>query len=153
MTPDRHLLVVDDDEDIRELVSTLLRAQGYRVDTARDGVEALAFIRHLSEDNLPSTIMVDLMMPRMDGEGLIRVLRADPRLAGIPIVIMSGHQDAAGRASDVHAAACLVKPIELDDLFRVIDCVSEPETSTAVPTVCQGEESATEDWVGRGRAR
>lgn len=127
MTADRHILVVDDDEDIRDLLATLLQSHGYHVDTARDGVEALAFIERLSEHNLPSTIVVDLMMPRMDGEALIRTLRTNPRLADVRIVIMSGHQDARGRASRVRAAACLVKPIELEDLFRVIDGVSGPD--------------------------
>jgi CheY-like chemotaxis protein len=110
------LMVVDDDEDIREMAKLLLEGEGHRVTTASDGLDAL---RQLEAGECPSLILLDLMMPRMDGEQFVHTLRASPR-ASIPIVIMSGHSAASAMARDLEASACLTKPIELDDLLETV---------------------------------
>jgi len=110
------LMVVDDDEDIREMTKLLLEGEGLRVTTAADGVDAW---RLLEAGESPSLILLDLMMPRMDGEQFLHTLRTSPR-ASIPVVVMSGHSAAAAVARKLEADACLTKPIELEDLLATV---------------------------------
>ena len=65
-------------------------------------------------------ILLDLMMPNMDGETFLRALRTRPDLGGAPVVIISGHGGAREKASALEAVACLVKPFELDELLGLI---------------------------------
>src|SRR2546421_8702019 len=108
------ILVVDDDPDIRELMKTLLELDGYHVELAEDGIDAL---KQLGAGVRPALILLDLMMPRMDGEQFLKEMRAT-RSANIPVVIMSG---TAGKASGKIGVACyLMKPFELDDLVNAV---------------------------------
>jgi CheY-like chemotaxis protein len=120
------LMIVDDDEDIREIAKLLLEGEGLRVTTATDGLDAW---RQLEAGETPSLILLDLMMPRMDGEQFLQTLRASPR-PGIPVVIMSGHSAAAEVARALEASACLTKPLELEDLletvWRLVDWPERP---------------------------
>ena len=109
-------MVVDDDEDIREMAKLLLESEGHRVTTAADGLDAW---RQLEAGESPSLILLDLMMPRMDGEQFLHTLRASAR-ASIPVVIMSGHSAASAVARELEANACLTKPIELEDLLEMV---------------------------------
>ncbi len=111
-----YVMVVDDDEDIREIVKLSLEAGGYRVTTAVDGLEAW---QHLSASALPSLILLDLMMPRMDGEEFIKTLRASPQ-AHIPVVIMSGHSASKQKVEALRANGCLTKPVDLDELLGTV---------------------------------
>lgn len=110
------LLIVDDDEDIREVAKLLLEIEGYRVATAADGAEALT---QINTSERPALILLDLMMPRMDGEQFIRALRASP-MANIPVVIMSGQNAADDKAKELSAADCLTKPTDLEHLLRTV---------------------------------
>jgi CheY-like chemotaxis protein len=110
------LMVVDDDEDIREVVKLLLESEGHRVITATDGLDAW---RQLEAGARPSLILLDLMMPRMDGEQFLLTLRASSR-ASIPVIILSGHSAASVLARDLEANACLTKPIELEELLELV---------------------------------
>ena len=117
MTQDHQLLmVVDDDEDIREVAKLLLEIEGYRVATASDGADAW---KQVNESERPSLILLDLMMPRMDGEQFIKALRASP-LANIPVVIMSGQNAADDKAKELAADDCLTKPTDLEQLLRTV---------------------------------
>jgi CheY-like chemotaxis protein len=107
------ILVVDDDEDVRRMLCLLLSAEGYPAAGAADGLEALHCMRR---DGPPALVFVDLMMPRMDGEDLIRTMTQDPALARIPIAIMSGQPVTPA----VQASARLVKPVELDDVLALV---------------------------------
>jgi chemosensory pili system protein ChpA (sensor histidine kinase/response regulator) len=111
------VLVVDDDEDIRDVLSVLLETEGFHVDTARDGVEAL---EQLKSGPPPAVVLLDMMMPRMDGESLVREMKRDPAVADVPVVIMSGHSAVREKAESLAAADCLVKPVEVDELLRVV---------------------------------
>ena len=110
------LMVVDDDEDIREVLKLFLEAEGYRVITAADGREAW---QQLQTSERPSLILLDLMMPVMDGEQFIKAMRRSP-LTNIPVVIMSGHREAADKVIELNANCCLMKPVEYDDLMAVV---------------------------------
>jgi len=116
MEADGFVMVVDDDEDIREIVKLSLEASGYRVTTAVDGLEAW---QHLNASAPPSLILLDLMMPRMDGEEFMKTLRSSPQ-ANIPVVIMSGHNASIQKAEELKVNGCLTKPVELDELLGTV---------------------------------
>jgi CheY-like chemotaxis protein len=112
----RYVLVVDDDFDIRDIIRLLLEADGYRVLTAGDGQEAWD---RIEGGERPSLMLLDLMMPRMDGEQLLERLRAALD-STIPVVILSGHCGADEVANRYHASGWLAKPIDLDDLMATV---------------------------------
>ncbi len=112
------ILVIDDDSDVREIVAVVLAADGHEVRCAADGVAAL---EELHRGGPPSLILVDMMMPRLDGEGFVRALRSDPTLAEIPVVILTAHTGARDKAAALGAAGCLVKPVELGELLATVE--------------------------------
>jgi len=109
------LMVVDDDEDIREILKLFLEAEGYRVVTAANGRDAL---QQLQAREQPSLILLDLMMPDMDGEQFMNAFRRGA-FAKIPVVIMSGHCEAENKVIELNANCSLMKPVEYDDLVAV----------------------------------
>jgi CheY-like chemotaxis protein len=109
------VLVVEDDEDIRDVLTTLLHESGYRVIMARNGEEALQQLR--SGACRPCVILLDLWMPVMDGWRFREEQRKDSTLADIPVVALSG--DGEARALD--AAAHLSKPVQFDPLVRTVE--------------------------------
>lgn len=119
-----HVLVVDDDPDICDSVQDVLQVYGYRVDTARDGAEAL---RKLKGGDRPCIILLDLMMPGMDGLQFRSEQLRDPALATIPVVILSGGGNVAAKAAAVGAEG-LAKPIDLSVLLAKVqrfDCTRD----------------------------
>jgi two-component system, chemotaxis family, chemotaxis protein CheY len=121
----RRVLIVDDDQDIRETLSEALEHEGFQVLTARDGNEALIHLDAPGE--LPDVILLDLMMPRMNGFELREVLRRHPVFAGIPVVAITASSD-GGRFD---APAVMRKPIPLQNLLDAIDRVDAARASTA----------------------
>ena len=113
----RAVLVVDDDFDIRETLREVLVEEGYRVDTARDGREALAYLKSHPP---PCVILLDLMMPGMNGAEFRRAQRADPALLQIPVVAISASRDLAAFAGELDDVEHLPKPIQLDVLLDTI---------------------------------
>jgi len=111
------ILVVDDDDDIRKLVCLVLELEGYSGVPASNGIEALQILR---DSTPPCLILVDLMMPAMDGEQLVTTLHASHDLAAIPLVIMSGHSDARDKTRALNVGACLVKPVDVDHLLSTV---------------------------------
>ena len=112
----RTVLVVEDYEDARDIFAAFLAARGYSVLTAGDGVEALEVTRA----TVPDLILLDLKMPRMDGEGFRREQLADPRLAAVPVIVLSGNADAEDVAARLGAVACLCKPIDSSTLLTAV---------------------------------
>jgi CheY-like chemotaxis protein len=113
------ILVVDDDADTCDAIRTLLEEEGYRTAQASDGHEALAMVQ--GRGVKPALMLLDLMMPTMDGWQLRARLHADPALASIPIVIMTAH--AAMLRALVNAephTPVLRKPLDLDRLLEVV---------------------------------
>ena len=122
------LLLVEDDRDSRVSVAALLRTRGYYVITAVDGEQAI----QLARQRRPCLILLDVMMPLMDGHEFRQTQLADPVLAHIPIVLMSGHDDVAELAKTLGAVGYVRKPIIIDDLVKVIDAHCKrvgPDTS------------------------
>ena len=112
--PDNTVLVVEDDADIRDVLAQLLAPEGYLVATAEHGEEALAWLR---THPAPCAILLDLMMPVMDGLTFLRAMRAEPALSSIPVVVLSaaGPDLLARTAHDV--IACLPKPVEAEQVL------------------------------------
>jgi|ERR1041385_3039242 len=110
------ILIIDDDADIRDVMKIILEASGYHVSVAADGLEAL---EQLQNGAPPVMILLDLMMPRMDGEQFLKQIWGS-RFAKIPVVIMSGHLAGQKNASRLGAACCLNKPVEFDELLKTV---------------------------------
>jgi len=109
-----HVLVVDDDSNITAAVRESLELEGYRVVTARNGVEALAQVA----DDVPTLILLDMRMPVMNGWEFA----AQMREAGhtIPVVVMTAAASAQAWASEIDAHDVLPKPFTLDQLYAAI---------------------------------
>jgi len=110
------ILIVEDDADIRQLMKIFLEADGHRVKLAADGLGAF---EELKAGPRPELILLDLMMPRMDGEQFLKKLRGS-RFADVPVIIMSGHSAAEKKAGELNAAYCLMKPVEVDQLLKTV---------------------------------
>jgi CheY-like chemotaxis protein len=111
------ILVIDDEEDIREILAMVLQAEGHEVTTAVDGVAGLD---QLGVGGRPALILLDMMMPRLDGEEFLQAMRSNPHTADIPVIILTGHPAARKKAAHLGTIGCLVKPIELAELLRTI---------------------------------
>ena len=121
------VLVVEDDDDIREVMQEALSSEGFHVDVAKDGLDALG---KLDDGGGRPLILLDMMMPKMDGEAFLKALRGRPALADAPVVVISGNAAAREKANSLHAAACLVKPFELDELLGVVRRLTQPHAGT-----------------------
>lgn len=114
----KRLLIVDDDPSLLRAVAVCLRGEGYEVDTARSGDEALV---HIAQ-SLPDLIVSDIRMPRMDGYALARHLRNNPRTDLIPVIFLTAKDESSERIAGIRSGvdAYLTKPFEPDELIAVI---------------------------------
>lgn len=109
------VLIVDDEDVLLEMIVLLLEDLGYEALTATNGQEALAIL--YAEPKPPALIISDVMMPRMSGTELARVVKTQPRLMDVPIILMSAaNQPTMGRVADQF----LHKPFSLDDLETLV---------------------------------
>jgi CheY-like chemotaxis protein len=112
-----HVLIVEDDTDIREDLAFTLEHEGYQVTTARNGLEALEELRKGSR---PCLILLDLMMPVMDGWTFRTEQLADPVLAAVPVLVISGVADSRDHALELKVEEVLPKPIQLERLLPAV---------------------------------
>jgi CheY-like chemotaxis protein len=108
------ILVVDDERDIRSTVAEMLELEGYAVDEAANGADALDAV----DRRTPDVILLDMRMPVLDGWGFAAELRN--RGKRIPIVVMTAARDAARWADEIAANGALAKPFAFDELLRVV---------------------------------
>ena len=113
------VLVVEDHEDTREMLRTMLELRGYSVAEAKDGEEGLRLARR----RRPRLIIMDATLPRLDGLAATRRIRSDSALACVPVVFLSGHAQPDFRAAALDAGGTdfLVKPVELEVLASVLE--------------------------------
>ena len=109
------VLIVEDDEDLREMMAQLLMLEGFQAATVANGREALDYL-HTTEK--PSVILLDLMMPVMDGWEFRRRQQADPNLAPVPVIVLSALDPT--RTATVDAVAFLKKPLDFDRLLELV---------------------------------
>ncbi|WNG42301.1 response regulator [Archangium minus] len=115
--PGSHVvLVVDDDPDILEALSEILEAEGFEIRRARNGKEALERL----EPDPPQLILLDLMMPVMDGWEFAQRMRQKSSVARIPIIVLSADRNVGSKATDIGAVGHLAKPFELNDLLDMV---------------------------------
>ena len=117
------ILLVEDDFDVREALAETLRDEGYRVECAVDGEQALDYLR---AGGKPGLILLDLMMPRMSGTEFRMVQKVDPQLADLPVVLISADGRMEEKARLLEADGALRKPIELDELLATIERFRTP---------------------------
>jgi len=117
----RRVLVVDDDPDILDALSEILEVEGYDVQRARNGREALQRL----EQGLPDLVLLDLMMPVMDGWEFARSLDPDARP---PIIVLSADRNVSVKAQEIGALGWLAKPFELSELLAVVRRAIPPVT-------------------------
>lgn len=109
------VLIVEDDEDLREMMAQLLTLEGFQAAAVANGREALDYL-HTTDK--PNVILLDLMMPVMDGWEFRRRQQADPDLAPVPVIVLSALDQA--RAATVDATAFLKKPLDFDRLIQLV---------------------------------
>src|SRR5690242_18367891 len=109
------VLIVEDDADLREMMAQLLSLEGYSAATVANGREAL---QYLAQGDMPEVILLDLMMPVMDGWEFRRQQQADPQLSEVPVIVLSALDQA--RAADLEPAAFLKKPLDFDRLLTLV---------------------------------
>jgi CheY-like chemotaxis protein len=112
-------MVVEDDADIRETIAEVLQDDAYRPVVAPDGASALERLR--AADPKPCVILLDVMMPVMDGKAFRALQRDDPELKEIPVVVLSAHADGASAAAEMHAEGFIRKPVDLHQLLDTVE--------------------------------
>ena len=114
----KHILVIEDAIDIQQLLADLLELEGYEVSKASNGQQAIEGLR---SENLPDLIILDLMMPVMDGYQFRIQQLADDRISNIPVIVMSATRDLANISQRITATDYLSKPVDLTDLLKTIE--------------------------------
>lgn len=111
------ILLVEDDLDVREALAETLRDEGYEVECAADGEQALGYLR---AGGRPGLILLDLMMPRMSGSEFRMVQKIDPLLSHLPVVLLSADGRMEEKARALETAGAIRKPIDLDVLLATV---------------------------------
>lgn len=126
---ERIALVVDDDPDIRAMVSIKLRAAGYEVHEEADGEGGLAAIRELA----PSVVLLDWMMPRMNGLEVLQHVRSDPSIATTPVILLTARaqEDAVERGFAAGADDYVIKPFSPRELMSRVEGIQARMARTA----------------------
>ena len=120
------VLMVEDDATMQRMALKILRSRGFRCELAPNGREAVSMAAALR----PGLILMDLSLPEMNGWEATRALKADPQLAGIPVVAITAHAMVGDRESALAAgcAECLTKPYEMSELLGLVErYVGPPE--------------------------
>ena len=110
------VLVVEDDPDIRDIVQDLLESEGYDVIPASHGRQALEFLSGVKQGAKPDLVILDMMMPLVDGRQVLETMRNDLLLSSIPVLVIS----AVAREKPEGASAFLRKPVSLEKLFETV---------------------------------
>lgn len=127
------VLIVDDDAGVRELLTVALRADGYEVACVGDGREALLHLRSHADTCI---VLLDLMLPAMDGTHFRTSQLHDRSLAWIPVILMSGAPDAERRAREMAVRRLVRKPLDLDEVklaLSAIGCCQARPRRAALP--------------------
>ena len=111
------ILIIEDEHDIRAVLTEILEDEGYAVASVPNGLEALMFL----QEHRPQLILLDLGMPVMTGWEFREQQRRDPALADIPVIVMSAIPHLSQTAAALQAANCLDKPIELNALLGMVE--------------------------------
>jgi two-component system chemotaxis response regulator CheY len=125
------ILVVDDDDDIREALSDVLCFEGFAVEVSRNGLEAIELLRTPSP--LPSLILLDLMMPVLDGRAFLWLKARDATLKNIPVVVLTAGGNCRELEATESICRCLPKTVGLKELVATIRACRAPEATRPAP--------------------
>jgi DNA-binding response OmpR family regulator len=114
-----HILVIEDDVAVRTLLEKSLTAKGYRVTLARDGLEGLTYL----ESGRPDIIVVDIMMPRVDGMTFVRAIKGHSETKPIPVIFLTAKNDPRSMIEGINVGAkfYVTKPFQMDELVTKIE--------------------------------
>lgn len=135
----KRVLIVDDDEDMQALLQAALKKEDYQVVTAEDGLVALEEL----EKSSPDLILLDLMMPRMDGYAFVEELRQRGLQSSIPIIVLSADVSARQKVDQIGADGYIAKPFDVLDLLGEISQFMHyltPEETASTEQPVQGEQ-------------
>jgi chemosensory pili system protein ChpA (sensor histidine kinase/response regulator) len=123
------VLLVEDDEDTRDVVRMLLEEERYSVVCAADGQEAIAYLASCEE--CPCLVLLDLQMPRVGGVAVLRWMSGHSKMAGVPVAVISARPEVKGaevaaRFRD-HVIGVLQKPFDIDHVLKLLESHCEPE--------------------------
>lgn len=129
LTMAKKVLVIDDDSDLLQLVSHCLKKKGYDVSCGLDGLEALSMAPQI----MPDLIIIDVMLPSMNGDAVARIFKADEKLKHIPVILMSSeHEYLRNKSEASRADAYLNKPFDLAELSGMVTRYCEPSCQPAL---------------------
>src|SRR5262249_41279306 len=131
------ILVVEDDQDLGDAVSQSLEDAGYGVSVAANGAIAMSTLKE--PDDLPCVILLDLMIPVMDGENFMLEMRRDPRLPALPVIVLTADGCAPAKATALGARDGLRKPIELDELLATVSKYCDPSKHNEASPIAEGD--------------
>ena len=118
----RWLLLVEDDEPLARVLAEALRGDGWTVAVITDGLKAFAAVR----ETLPDVVVLDLNLPRLYGQVLLRALKRDPATVAIPVIVATAHPELLAEPDWPLAAAVLYKPFSLDHLLAAAEASRRP---------------------------
>ena len=113
------VLIIDDDQDITDTFRWAFELEEYKVLSAGNGREALDLLKTLPDTDLPDLIMLDYMMPIMNGSGFCMAVSGDLRLSSIPVVLMTANGNIVSLMNDIAVDAYVEKPMNIDQVLRI----------------------------------
>ena len=116
---ERTVLVVEDDQEVRDAIAEVLEDSEYKPLPAANGAEALERLRTATPQ--PCVILLDVMMPTMDGWQFRAAQQSDPAMKDIPVVLLSAHTDVKSAAAQMQVAGFLPKPVAIDKLLQTVE--------------------------------
>ena len=127
------ILVVDDEPTVRSLIRDVLEGEGYEVAVAEDGFAAVAYLQAANAQTLPDCMVLDVMMPGMDGYAVLQRIRSSPATESLPVVMLTALSDdeQAWKAWTKGVDYFLGKPFEADELVRYLDYLFTGEGESA----------------------
>ena len=128
------ILIVEDEEQVRQLYAKFLEKKGYKVETAENGQKALDFL----SDNRPDLILLDMNMPELNGKEFLKIIKADNKLRSIPVLLMSGgivQDDKIAECLSLGAVGCIEKansPVEVKNNIQIVlgSLIATPESNS-----------------------
>ncbi|MES2526214.1 MAG: response regulator [Bdellovibrionota bacterium] len=114
------ILTVDDDESIREAMTEMLEFEGFETVWAKNGLVALDYLKRVPDSELPDLVLLDYMMPVMNGKQFFNEKKSDPRLEGIPVVMMTANGNLVNVMDNVETTGYMSKPMDYETVVKMV---------------------------------